>query len=83
MDWQVFTLIGSDFSSREIAFQLHCSVGKVWRIRSKLARNLNLRGPKLVTTAVKCLWIQQHEREFRHIALVFHDFTDRLLTPKP
>jgi len=73
-DWNVFELIGLDCPTRDIAKLCNKEVAWVWRVRSKLGRKLNLRGPKLVVTAVKCVWIREHDPKHPHIAEIYKRF---------
>ena len=74
LEWQVFSLIGSDVSTREIAELLRTSRNQVWHIRSRLGKKLGLHGTRLIVCAVKCVWIQQHNEPMRHISEVFKRF---------
>lgn len=69
--WRLFELIGLDIKTRDIATMFGCGVPKVWRLRQNLSRKLGFKGPRLVVTAVRCVWCQEHDPEHPHIATVF------------
>ena len=75
LEWTVFSLIGVDIPTRDIAKLLRCKVERVWRIRGWLGKKLGLRGNRLVVTAVKCVWMQEHDQAHPHISIVFTQFS--------
>ena len=64
----MFSLIGCGLRSREIATMLGVTDRWVLRTRGKIGRELGMRGSKLIVTAVKAVWIQEHSKTPLHIA---------------
>ena len=82
LEWSVFELIGLDISTRDIATLCGKSVPWVWRVRSKLSNELNLHGSNLlVTTAVKAVWIQEHDESHPHISQCYRKLNQRKTIP--
>ena len=76
VDWKVFELIGKDLSTEDIAKLYGKKLEWVWRVRQKLAKELDLHGSRrLITTAVKVVWIHEYDSKHRSIPDIFHQFT--------
>lgn len=71
MEWRVFSLTGSDVSTKEMAKLLHKRRKDIWYMRSQLHSKLGLAGTLLIVCAVKCVWVQQHAEDTPHIAEIF------------
>lgn len=80
-EWSVFELIGLDVRTRDIAKLLRCKEQKVYAIRQRLGQKLGLIGAPLTVTAVKSVWIQEHDESHPHISKCYLKLNPRKTTP--